>query len=261
MNQNLTNTAVARQWGLPLDEVKELGQRLEDFYERFRMHVRTKTRDTSEYGLDYLSGLLRMETQRTMAHIGRKTNVSGQNIHHFMSNSPWSGPDLVAAVQAEIKQHPEFQAGAILVLDESADEKSGAHSAGAGRQHNGRLGKIELSQVGVFLSLATPQAHTWIDGELYLPQHWFADAYAAQRAKVGLPAERTFKTKPELGWEMIQRAVANGVAFAAVVMDDLYGRNEVLRAQLDAAGIEYYGDIPANTRVYLDEPQLTYPET
>jgi SRSO17 transposase len=202
-----------------------------------------------------------MEIKRTMANIGRTTSVPEQNIHHFMSNSPWSGPGLVAAVQDAVNQHAEFQSGAILVLDESADEKSGAHSAGAGRQHNGRLGKIEMSQVGVFLSLATPRAHTWIDGELYLPRHWFEAAYAEQRAKVGIPEARIFKTKPELGWEMIERAVSNGIAFTAVVMDDLYGRNTVLREQLATAGIEYYGDIPADTSVYLDEPQVTYPIT
>jgi SRSO17 transposase len=202
-----------------------------------------------------------MEVRRTMANIGRTTNVPEQNIHHFMSNSPWSGSGLVAAVQDAVKQHTEFQAGAILVLDESADEKSGAHSAGAGRQHNGRLGKIEMSQVGVFLSLATPRAHTWIDGALYLPQHWFEAPYAERRTKVGIPGDRIFKTKPELGWEMIERAVSNGIAFAAVVMDDLYGRNTVLREQLATAGIEYYGDVPSDTIVYLSEPRVTYPVT
>jgi SRSO17 transposase len=44
-------------------------------------------------------------------------------------------------------------------------------------------------------------------------------------------------------------------------MDDLYGRNDVLRKRLDQAGIEYYGDIPANTIVYLDQPQIIYPKT
>jgi len=202
-----------------------------------------------------------METKRTMANIGRKTNVSKQNMHHFMSNSPWSGPTLIAAVQGEIKQHSEFQAGAMLILDESADEKAGSHSAGAGRQHNGRLGKVDMSQVGVFLSLATPRAHTWVDGELYIPQRWFEDVYAERRKKVGIPKNRTFYTKPELGWQMIQRAQANQVSFDAVVMDDLYGRNNVLRQRLDQANIEYYGDIPVNTIVYLDKPKVTYPKT
>jgi SRSO17 transposase len=44
-------------------------------------------------------------------------------------------------------------------------------------------------------------------------------------------------------------------------MDDLYGRNARLRKRLDEAGLEYYGDIPANTVVYLDKPQITYPLT
>ena len=44
--------------------------------------------------------------------------------------------------------------------------------------------------------------------------------------------------------------------FTAVAMDDLYGRNTELCQQLDEAGIEYYGDMPANTIVYLDCPKL-----
>jgi SRSO17 transposase len=261
MNTYQPITELAQQWGLPLDEIKQVGQRLKRFYDHFRSCIRTKTRDTSEYGLQYVSGLLRMETGRTMANISRKTDVPKQNMHHFMSNSPWSGPTLVTAVQDDIKQHPEFQAGAMLILDESAEEKAGDHSAGAGRQHNGRLGKVEMSQVGVFLSLATPRAHTWIDGGLYLPQHWFDDAYAERREKAGISGNRTFQTKPELGWQMIQRIVANQVPFEAIVMDDLYGRNDVLRKRLDQAGIEYYGDIPANTTVYLDKPKIIYPKT
>ena len=254
-------TQLAQRWGLPLDEIRRLGLRLRGFYARFRAGIRTRTRDTSEYGLQYVSGLLRMETGRTMANIGRKTNVPTQNMHHFMSNSPWSGPALVTAVQDDVRQHPEFQSGAMLILDESAEEKASDHSAGAARQHNGRLGKVEMSQVGVFLSLATPRAHTWIDGELYLPQHWFDQAYAERREKAGIPESRSFQTKPELGWQMIQGVVANGVPFEAVVMDDLYGRNNVLRQRLDQAGIEYYGDIPANTTIYLDRPQIVYPNT
>jgi SRSO17 transposase len=238
-----------------------MGQRLTDFYDRFRTNVRTKTRDTSEYGLCYMSGLLRMETKRTMTNIGRKTDVPEQNMQHFMSYSPWSGRGLIRAVQDDIKVHPEFQTGAILALDESAEEKAGESSAGAGRQHNGRLGKVEMSQVGVFISVVTRRANTWIDGELYLQERWFTKAYAKRRKKAGIAETHTFHTKPELGWQMIQRAQANGVPFEAVVMDDLYGRNNVLRQRLDKANIEYYGDVPSNTVVYLDKPKITYPLT
>ena len=237
-----------------------MGERLYQFCQRFRSYFQTQTRDTSEYGLGYISGLLRMETKRNFANLGRKIEVSGQNLQHFMSNSPWSASDLIAAVQSEIKSHPAFQ-GAMLVLDESAEEKAGSESAGAGRQHNGRLGKIEMSQVGVFLSLVTPQVNTWIDGDLYLPARWFEASYAEKRKTLGIPDQRTFQKKPELGWQLIQRVQARGIPFDAVVMDDLYGRNEGLRQQLNQAGIEYYGDVPVDTRVYLERPEVVYPLT
>jgi len=234
---------------------------LNDFLEKYRTSFQTKTHDKSEYAYGYVSGLLRIETKRNMANIARKTGMVEQNTQHFMSNSPWSGPGLITAIQDDVKQHPEFQAGAMLVIDESADQKAGECSAGAGRQHNGRLGKIEMSQVGVFAALVTPRVNTWIDGALFFQEHWFADSHAKQRQKVGFPEGRTFKTKPELAWEMIERIRAQGVPFEAVAMDDLYGRNAALRKRLDDAQIEYYGDIPENTIVYLDKPQIMYPVT
>jgi len=196
-----------------------------------------------------------------MANIGRKTAVAPQNMQHFMSHSPWSGAGLVAGVQSKVAVHAEFKQGAMLVIDESANEKSGDLSAGASRQHNGRLGKIEMSQVGVFATLATPKASTWIDGALFFPKAWFEPQAAEQRAKAEIPADLLFQTKPELAWEMIQRIVANGVPFEAVAMDTLYGRNRKLRAQLDQAGLEYYADVPTNTQVYLSPPQLVYRRT
>ncbi len=238
-----------------------MAQRLTDFFDKFRASFRTQTYDKSEYAYGYVSGLLRIESGRNMANLARKMGMMEQNMQHFMSNSPWSGPGLMTALQHDITQHPEFQAGAMLIVDESAEQKAGECSAGAGRQHNGRLGKIEMSQVGVFAALVTPRVNTWIDGALFFPEHWFTEAYAEQRQKVGLPAGRTFKTKPELAGDLIQRIRANGVPFEAVAMDDLYGRNAQLRKRLDEAHIEYYGDVPKNTVVYLDPPQITYPLT
>jgi len=231
------------------------------FFDKFQGSFRTKTHDKSAYAYGYVSGLLRIELDRNMAEIARQTGMVEQNTQHFMSNSPWSGPGLITDLQHDIKSHPEFQSGAMLIIDESADQKAGPWSAGAGRQYNGRLGKVEMSQVGVFAALVTPRVNTWIDGALFFPAHWFAAEYAEQRQKVGFPKERTFKTKPELAWDLIQRSQANGVPFEAVAMDDLYGRNAPLRKRLAEAEIEYYGDIPNNTVVYLDQPRITYPLT
>ena len=51
---------------------------------------------------------------------------------------------------------------------------------------------------------------------------------------------------------MVQRV---RVPYEAVLCDDLYGRNQHFRRQMDQAGILYLGDIPANTLVYLTRPE------
>jgi SRSO17 transposase len=201
-----------------------------------------------------------MDSGRNFANIGRQTNVSEQNMHHFMSNSPWSGALLIRKVQEEIAQQEEFQSGSVLLLDESADDKSGQHSVGSGRQYNGRRGKVDNCQVGVFLSYANNGYHTWIDGEVYIPESWFAAAAEPERKRAGVPQERQFQTKPELGWQMIRRAYQRGLPFEAVAFDTLYGRNPWLRDQIAAAGLEYYADTPANTKVYLEPPLIGIPQ-
>jgi SRSO17 transposase len=198
----------------------------------------TKTRDTSEYGYQYVSGLLRMDEERNIANIGRHTGVPEQNMQHFISQSPWPGRALISGVQEEIAVRGELSEGAMLLLDESADDKAGQWSVGASRQYNGRRGKVDNSQVGVFLTLAKGSFWTWVDGEIYLPEEWVGAAAAEQRRRAGVPPERMWQTKPELGWQMIQRVRAAGLPFEAVACDSLYGRDTTLRDRLAEADIE-----------------------
>lgn len=245
------------RWGLCVEESAALGERLQEFYQGYRGYIRTTTRDTSQYGFHYLSGMLRMDTKRNMANISRKTNQPEQNIHHFMSISPWSGRNLIEALQADIGDSGTF-ADSILIIDESADEKSGQQTAGVGRQNNGRLGKVDLCQVGVFASLATRQAHCWVDGELFIPEFWFASDQAAKRKQVGIPETRTFQTKLDLALTLIRRCRDQNLTFTAVDMDSLYGRSFALRQTLQKEEIEYYADIPASTHVHLRKPVIYY---
>jgi SRSO17 transposase len=242
-----------RRWGLSTRLVKGLGEQLYKFYQRFKECFKTKTRDTSEYAYNYMSAQLRMEVDRNFANIGRATGVPEENIQHFMSNSPWLAQTVYDKVQAEISSTSGLENG-VLVLDESSDEKSGEHSAGAGRQYNGRLGKVEISQVGVFLAYATDSVWTWIEGELFLPEHWFRKGMAKLRRKLKIPRERKFETKPQIGLRMIKRVKANGLLFSAVLCDTLYGRSDDFRAELNKDEIYYMADIPENIGVYLEEP-------
>ena len=252
------------RWGLSPELSQELVERLYSFWERYYECFKTRTRNTGEYAYHYVSALLRMETKRNYTNIGRAAEVSGENIQHFMSNSPWWTQMVLEQVQEEIKATPGLEQGSVLLLDESADEKAGDQSAGAGRQHNGRLGKVDMSQVGVFLAYANlthvnRPMWTWVDGELFLQEHWFTPEMAELYQQLGISPERTFQTKIELGWKMIQRVQANGLPFEAVACDDLYGRSTWLRDQLAGANLVYMADVPRTTQVYLKKPVLGVP--
>jgi SRSO17 transposase len=252
-----------RRWGLPDEAVAGLGDRLRDYWTRFRTCFKTKTRDASEPAWTYLRGLLGMNSERNFANIARRVSDpddDGQDLQQFMSDSPWSSQAVMQQVQREIAATPELSTGGMLILDESADEKAGDKSAGAGRQHNGRLGKVEMSQVGTFLAFAKGSVWTWVDGELYLQEHWFTPEMADERKRQGIPPERPFATKIEWGWRMIQRVKANGLPFEGVACDDFYGRSGWFRRQMDEAGIRYMADVPEDTQVYLTRPEFGVPQ-
>jgi len=252
-DENQTNFTDLNRWGLSLEAIADLGQRLQQFWRFYGQ----RTRDTRQYGFSYVSGLLRLKSDRCMAGIAREAEISEQNRQHFMSHSPWSGRATIAQVQDAIMTRPELEGG-MLLLDESADAKAGDQAAGAGRQHNGRLGKVDQSQVGVYLAYVQQQHWTLWDAELFIPEGWFAPSQAQRREKAEIPGERVFQTKIELGWDMIAQAQAQGLSCVAVAFDSLYGRSHGLRQQCDQAQLEYYADIPNNYPLYLTCPQVEF---
>ena len=96
-----------------------------------------------------------MDTRRNFANIERNmTGNDGQALQHFMSNSPWSGQEVFGQIQDDIKATEALVEGSALILDESADEKAGMHNAGASRQYNGRMGKVDVCRVDTCLCYA-----------------------------------------------------------------------------------------------------------
>ena len=230
-----------------------MGANLRRFFRHFRSCFKTRTRDTSAYALRYWRGQLTVEDQRNFANIERRLEPGrdGQQLQQFMSDSPWSALSVYQRIQEDIRQDPRFQQGGVLIVDETADAKAGECSAGAARQHNGRLGKVDLCQVATCLSFVHPASGVWtlVDDELFLPEHWFSPEYAELRQEVGVPTQRTFQTKPQLALAMIQRAVQQGLPFERVAADDLYGRNRAFRAGLGQ--LSYALQVPLDTPVCL----------
>ena len=123
---------VSDAWGLPRPTVCRLGHRLYAFWERFRDDFKTPTRDGSDYAYHDLSGLLRMDTQRHFAGIGREVGISGQHLQHFMSESPWSGQAVCRRGPEGLKGPPGLMTGGVVLIDESADGEGGGQERRGG---------------------------------------------------------------------------------------------------------------------------------
>lgn len=92
----------------------------------------------------------------------------------MLSESSWDRAGVRQQLIADANSH--FGYASALVIDESAFIKKGDMSTGVARQWNGRLGKTDNSQVGVFAAVTREGVSALVDGELYLPERWVADA-------------------------------------------------------------------------------------
>src|SRR5659263_269093 len=143
-------------------------------------------------------------------------------------------------------------------LDESGFKKDGKNSVGVKRQYLGRLGKVDNCQMGVFLGYACGNRRTLIDERLFLPEDWANDPI--RRKKCGVPDDIVFKTKGQLGIEMLVEAKNRKVPFAWVGMDCFYGEQPWLLDKIDGSDMIYIADVPSDTQVWLEKPKIEVPE-
>jgi SRSO17 transposase len=147
----------------------------------------------------------------------------------------------------------------IGVVDETGFLKKGTHSVGVQRQYSGTAGRVENSQVGTFLSYASPRGHVFLDRRLYLPAGWCADAARCAQAKV--PATVTFQTKPQQAAAMLEHAWAQGVPMRWVAGDEVYGDAPALRVAIRRQGCWYVLGVAKTTPVWTERPALLAPTT
>lgn len=137
---------------------------------------------------------------------------------------------------------------AVLIVDETADEKSSADCVGASHQYSGTVGGTALCQVAVTLTYAAPAGHALIGRALYLPADWTADE--ERRELAGVPDEVTFKTKPQLADDLLQHAHDQGARACFVAGDEVYGGRD-LRAGIRERGTGYVLAVRSNYTVTL----------
>ena len=135
----------------------------------------------------------------------------------------------------------------VLIVDETGFLKKGNRSAGVARQYSGTAGRIENSQIGVFLAYASDRGRALIDRELYLPKAWTEDRDRCRDA--GIDDDVEFSTKPELAQSMLERALDAGIPFGWVTADEAYGQVGRLRMWLESRGVAHVLAVPKSQMV------------
>ncbi|MEV4417056.1 IS701 family transposase [Catellatospora sp. NPDC049609] len=167
-------------------------------------------------------------------------------MQRLLRTAVWDTDAVAGDLRDFVVEHLGHRDG-ILVADETGYLKKGTHSVGVQRQYSGTAGRVENSQIGVFLAYVSPRGRALIDRRLYLPRAWSDDERRCEAA--GVPDEALFATKPELALAMIDAAVAAAVPAGWFTADEAYGLDPVLRAGLRERGMAYVLAVACNTLV------------
>ncbi len=176
-----------------------------------------------------------------------------RTMQKFITQGVWDAGEVLGEVRAQVTEVLGDEKGTVNI-DETGFPKKGKKSVGVKRQYSGTLGRVDNCQIGVFANYCSSKGHTFIDRRLFLPEEWAADR--ERREEAGVPEAVVFRTKPELGLEMVESAVREGVPFTWVGGDCVYGDSPKFVQGVRALGKWYVLDVSSEAHVWLTQPEL-----
>ena len=209
------------------------------------LFARSETRARS---LAYLQGLLSNCERKNGWQLAEwMGEASPYAVQHLLDRARWDADQVRDQIRSYALEELS-SADVVLIVDETGFLKKGRHSTGVKRQYSGTAGRIENSQVGVFLCYGSDKGAALVDRELYIPQEWAEDR--ERRSEAGIPESLEFATKPELARRMIGRALDSGAAAAWVAADEVYGHDSKLRRFLEGRQMAYVLAVASDQRLW-----------
>ncbi len=210
----------------------------------------------------FIDGLLSRAERKTGWMLAEEAGLERPyRIQSLLGRSSWSADALCDRVRRYAIDALGDNDG-VLIVDETGFLKKGEQSVGVARQYSGTAGRIENSQIGVFIAYASRYGHALIDRRLYLPKTWADDKDRRQKAHV--PDDVQFATKPAMARDMVAKLLDEHIPCAFVLADAVYGSDSQFRRMLEGRKQAYVLAI-RSTHVlrFLEEWQLvqTDPKT
>ena len=170
------------------DEVAEVARWAEGIEQVYRcVGGRFRRPEPRRRALEYLRGLLSPVERKNGWQLAEQAgDATPYGVQRLLYTYRWDADLVRDDLKSYVMEHLG-DAEAVLVVDETGFLKKGDKSVGVQRQYSGTAGRIENSQVGVFLAYANAKGRTLLDRELYLPQVWAEDW--ERRREAGVPED------------------------------------------------------------------------
>lgn len=246
-------TCPAPECNLSAKDVKLFSNELKKYMKLFKpVFIRVEQIQKS---MTYLRGLLGNSTRKNVEQMALGLREKVRSLQYFVGQSQWETQPVIAIHQGLIGESLG-EADGVVLIDESSAVKQGIASVGVAAQYCGSVGKIANGQVGVYLGYASRKGYSLIEGRLFMPGQWLEEEHSEQRQACGVPEELEFKTKPEIGLELLKSAIQRGdLPFFWVAADALYGDSPAFRDGVAETGKFYFTAIKDNTLIWCTPPK------
>jgi len=187
-------------------------------------------------------GIISTIKRKSLPEIAKVVSInSAQSLHHFIANSEWAVEKVrnrrLEKIKRALKGKPM-----VVIIDETGDRKKGKKTDYVARQYLGSVGKIDNGIVSV-------NAYG-VEGNITFPL-----LFKVFKPQGRLKAEEKFKTKIELGTEIITELIELGFNIELVLADSLYGESSEFIRKLAAYNLAYVVAIRNNHGVWLPTNQ------
>lgn len=108
--------------------------------------------------------------------------------------------------------------------------------------------------VTVHLGYASDDFHCLLDSELFLPESWSQDRPRCREA--GIPDTLVYRPKWQIGLELYDRAVGQGIRFDWLTFDENYGGKPDFLRGLSARRQRFVAEVPRSFMGWLKAPRV-----
>lgn len=198
------------------------------------------------YGIGLLLEIKRKNIQSISKHI---IDSNYQSMHHFLHDAPWDEKALnnQRIGMLENNRATKSCSDGYVILDDTGNPKSGNSTFATRRQWMGSLGKVDNGQVVVTSHYADKRKDWPIEHRPYLPKGWIEKENAQNGKEM-----YEFKSKLDLGLELINNLKERDIEFSHLLIDSWYGNSPDFIKGVEKRECLYITSLYANRRISFD---------